>query len=296
MFLAIPELRYLRVKPIHIAFVLFFKFSGLTYDQISDGLWQFHKIIAKRSTLHDWVSSYGHDVAEMMIDVHIPLSGFIYLDEMCESIRIEDEFENYVRTDFWWMWNAYDSVHDIWREAILTSSRGEEIAYEIIDKIVAAFKRDKRCQKLYLITDGFTPYESAYNKHVQEGNLDPKQVILHSVPKQSNAVNYDGPIDPAIVNNIETFQTHVRALTRRMRKLKVFLSSEAPQTWLNSAKVHYNCVETISIPGKSRVTRLQNILPDFKQNRNRWLGFIIEVLKLRKHMRYVKTQTRKQSN
>jgi len=228
----------------------------------------------------------------MVADVHIPLSGFIYLDEMCESIRIEDEFHNYLRTEFWWIANAYDPIQDIWRESRISPNNDNNLAYEILDRIVTLFNKDKQCQTLFLICDGHGPYVSAYDQIVQEGSLNPEQIVLLTIPKQSESARYAGPVDPAVINEIEAFQAWIRRLTERMRKLKVFLSDEAPQRWLDTARVHYNCVITIPSHGK-RTTRIQNAIPGFSQHQNRWLGFIQQALKLRKYVWVLKSQSRR---
>ena len=290
-FLATPMLKYLRPKPYHLALALFLKFSAMTYKDISDFMWQFEGIVAPPSTLHDWITTYGPYAAELLADVHIPLAGVLLIDEMCETVRIEDEYGNYVRTDFWWIVNVYDPVNDIWRVGLVSRTRDANLAYEILDRIVTLFTKDKQCYKLFVKSDGLDIYEQARDKLAREGSLDPARIILISIPKESK--NPHVTTDRAFINDIERFHTFVRALTRRMRKLKVFLSESAPQKWVDTARVHYNAVQTIRNPDGSRTTRIQNALPGFKQARNRWLEFIMQVLKLRTHVVEIKSQTQK---
>jgi len=271
----------MREKPIHIAYSLFHKFCGMTYEEICDGLWQFYGIIARPSTIHDWINRYGGYVADTITDQHIPLSRYMYIDEMCESIRIEDDDGKYVRTDFWWIVNAYDPVHDIWRESMVSPNRDTDLAYKMLDRIVTQFDIDKQCRRLVLVTDGLSTYLAAYDRMVNEGKINPETIRLISVPKESNDPNQEVPPNYAIVNEIETFHTFIRSLTKRKRKSKVFLSPEATQEWLDNARLHYNCIETLHNGNGTRTTRIQGILPDFNQSRNRWLGFIVQALKLR---------------
>lgn len=78
-----PEF-YLRPKPVHIAFATYLKFSGLTYEQICDVLWQFHEVVTWPSTVHHWIFANEAAAADIIADVHMPSSAFIYFDEMCE--------------------------------------------------------------------------------------------------------------------------------------------------------------------------------------------------------------------
>jgi transposase-like protein len=290
-FLARPQLKYLRPKPYQLSLALFLKFSAQTYNQIADFLWQFQGVLVAQSTLHDWIANYGPCAADVLADVHIPLAGFLYVDEMCESIRIQDEHGNWVRTDSWWIVNVYDPVNDVWRVGLVSRTRDANLAYEILDRIVTLFTKDKQCYKLFVKSDGLDIYEQARDKLAREGSLDPARIVLISIPKQSE--NPHVTTDRAFINDIERFHTFVRALTRRMRRLKVFLSESAPQKWVDTARVHYNAVQTIRNPDGSRTTRIQNALPGFGQARNRWLAFIMQVLNLRKHAIEIKAQTRK---
>jgi hypothetical protein len=234
-------LKYKRRDPKVDSYIMFHAMKGLSGQDLRQGLQStFHipyQLLPSGATISTIIRDTSIKLAPHLLSIPLPTSGFIYLDELCEPTYHE-------RADwkeYWWVWNSYDHVQDLWLCSLISKRRDSTAAVEVLRHTLLSITTSPE-QVVYLICDGQGSYPAAYWQLVADGEIDQKKVVLIAVPKTQIY---------SIVNEIESFHSRIRRFIQG--KLRPDISVESAQARLDGLRTQNLFLEPVEkFAGKTR--------------------------------------------
>jgi len=252
-----PDQRYKRRDPGVDSYIMFHAMKGLSGQDLRQGLQStFHipyELLPSGATISTTIRDKSIKLAPHLLSIPLPTSAFIYLDELCEPMHHEGGGWK----EYWWVWNSYDYLQDLWLCSLISKRRDSAAAVEVLRCTLLSITTAPE-QIVYLICDGQGSYPAAYVQLVTDGEIDQKKVILIPVPKTQIY---------SIVNEIENFHSRIRRFIQS--KLRPDISIESAQARLDGLRTQYLFLEPVTkFDGKTRAANagvdLQIQFPDWE--------------------------------